>query len=131
MALDYLKLVENKLKPKKINNYTARNVKPSNSVTSGKQTLLPYGSNYVLLNETKTHKTNAINAYYHCDVETARDFALLELFCQGSKYLRHLSHFETSRLFNLINLIINLFFQIKVINESSYYILRTQEQLGK
>ena len=50
---------------------------------NGKQTLLPYGSNYVLLNETKTHKTNAINVYYHCDVETARDFALLELFSQG------------------------------------------------
>ena len=72
--------MENKLKPKKIININTRNAKASNN---GKQTLLPYGSNYVLLNETKTHKTNAINVYYHCDVETARDFALLELFSQG------------------------------------------------
>jgi len=72
--------VENKLKPKQIININTRNAKAS---TNGKQTLLPYGSNYVLLNETKTHKTNAINVYYHCDVETARDFALLELFSQG------------------------------------------------
>ena len=45
------------------------------------------------------HKTTSVECYYQCGVQSTRDNAIVELFCQ-------------------------------VINESSFNVLRTQEQLG-
>ena len=64
-----------------------------------RQIQLPDSCNYVFLKNNTVHKTTSVECYYQCGVQSTRDNAIVELFCQ-------------------------------VINESSFNVLRTQEQLG-
>ena len=64
-----------------------------------RQIKLPDSCNYVFLKNNTVHKTTSVECYYQCGVQSTRDNAIVELFCQ-------------------------------VINESSFNVLRTQEQLG-
>ena len=64
-----------------------------------RQIQLPDSCNYVFLKNNTVHKTTSVECYYQCGMQSTRDNAIVELFCQ-------------------------------VINESSFNVLRTQEQLG-
>ena len=85
------------------------------------------GSQSVFLKQNSIHKTNATFAYFQCDLENTRGNALVELFCQGFNYPNLISNVYLNFCF-----IFSLFvLTYKVISESCYNVLRTQEQLGK
>lgn len=89
-----MNIVESKLKQ-------ANSLRSLNSIHSNnlRQVKIPDGSELVYLKSNTVHKTNAIEVYYQCGIQSSRENALVELFCQ-------------------------------VISESSFNVLRTQEQLG-
>ncbi len=73
-AISYLNLAEQKLDlDSPLHKSQAKNLR---------QVMLPDGCNKVFLRPNNVHKTNAIEVYYQCGAMTARENALVELFCQ-------------------------------------------------
>ena len=95
-AKDFMHTVEAKL-----THSTSFKLRPlcKSQLKNLRQIQLPEASSFVFLKNNTIHKTASIEVYLQCGMQSTKDNALVELFCQ-------------------------------VINESSFNVLRTQEQLG-
>ncbi len=76
-----MRIIEEKLKPTCLNNLKEDYyLLISNNL---RQVKLPEHSEFVFLKETNIHEMNAINVYYQCGVNSARNNSLVDLFHQG------------------------------------------------
>lgn len=82
-AEDYLKIVEKELVSTSLIKCSKLRPLEKSASKNLRQVMLPNGCNAVYSMPNSIHKTNAIEVYYQCGARSAKENALVELFCQA------------------------------------------------